>query len=42
MGRMASTRLLGDSLIHEPPQEETLGEVHPKLVVRGSTAAVRA
>ncbi|HEY7799579.1 MAG TPA: LacI family DNA-binding transcriptional regulator [Hyphomonadaceae bacterium] len=42
MGRMASTRLLGESLIHEPPQEETLGEVHPKLVVRGSTGAARA
>jgi LacI family transcriptional regulator len=42
MGRMASTRLLGDSLIHEPPQEETLGEVHPTLVVRGSTGPLRA
>ena len=42
MGRMASTRLLGASLIGEPPPEETLGEVHPKLVVRGSTAPVRA
>jgi len=42
MGRMASTRLLGDSLIGEPPIEEALGEVHPKLVVRGSTAPARA
>ena len=41
MGRMASTRLLGDSLIHEPPEEEMLGEVHPKLIVRGSTGPVR-
>jgi LacI family transcriptional regulator len=41
MGRMASTRLLGDSLIGEPPPEEALGEVHPKLVVRGSTGPVR-
>lgn len=38
MGRMASTRLLGDALVGEPPEEETLGEVRPKLVVRGSTA----
>lgn len=42
MGRMASIKLLGDSLVGEPAPEETVGEVHPKLVIRGSTAAVRA
>lgn len=41
MGRMASTRLLGASLIGEPPAEETAGEVHPKLVVRGSSGPAR-
>jgi LacI family transcriptional regulator len=41
MGRMASTRLLGASLIGEPAPEEALGEVHPKLVVRGSTGPAR-
>jgi len=42
MGRMASTRLLNDSLIAEPTPEEAQGEVHPKLVIRGSTAPVAA
>jgi LacI family transcriptional regulator len=42
MGRMAATRLLRDSLVGEPPQEDTLGEVHPRLVVRGSTGPSQA
>jgi LacI family transcriptional regulator len=41
MGRMASTRLLGDALIGEPSPEEAQGEVRPKLVIRGSTAKKR-
>jgi LacI family transcriptional regulator len=42
MGRMSATRLLGDSLIGEPAPEEAGGEVHPRLVVRGSTARPRS
>lgn len=42
MGRMASIRLLGDSVVGDPPEEEMAGEVRPKLVIRGSTAPLRA
>jgi LacI family transcriptional regulator len=42
MGRMSATRLLGDSLVGEPSLEESEGEVHPRLVVRGSTAKPRS
>jgi LacI family transcriptional regulator len=42
MGRMASTRLLGDALVGEPAEDEALGEVRPRLVVRGSTASAPA
>ncbi len=42
MGRMAANRLLGDSLTGEPAPEESVGEVHPRLIVRGSTGPARA
>ncbi len=39
-GRMASVRLLGDRLTKEPLEDDDLGEVHPRLVVRASSGPV--
>lgn len=39
-GRMASVRLLGDRLAKEPLEEDSQGEVHPRLVVRASSGPV--
>lgn len=41
MGRMAATRLLADALVGEPEEANTGGEVHPRLVPRGSAGAAR-
>jgi len=41
MGRMASIRLLGDAILGELAPEDAAGDVHPRLIVRSSTAKAR-
>lgn len=42
VGRMASVLLLGDRMSEEPREEDSRGEVHPRLVVRASSGPVKA